>query len=226
MKDNTRTIKYDSITSYAKNIGVENLSNEDLISIIIGIDTLKQDNKPIREISDGSRSLRNIAKKSLYELMAVKGIGEKKAIALLVSFEIGKRLMREELEEQECLDNALAIKEYMLPFVRDLNNEVAYVLCMDRKLRLIKRIMLSKGGLTETAVDVRDICKQALLCNATVVAIVHNHPSARCLPSIQDDAITKQVKDGCKTMRLHLVDHVIISSKESTYYSYRESGKL
>ena len=85
MKDNTRTIKYDSITSYAKNIGVENLSNEDLISIIIGIDTLKQDNKPIREISDGSRSLRNIAKKSLYELMAVKGIGEKKAIALLVS---------------------------------------------------------------------------------------------------------------------------------------------
>ena len=226
MKDNARTIKCDSITSYAKEYGVENLSNEDLISIIIGIDTLKQDNKPIREISDGSRSLRNIAKKSLYELMAVKGIGEKKAIALLVSFEIGKRLMREESEEQQYLDNALAIKEYMLPFVRDLNNEVAYVLCMDRKFRLIKRIMLSKGGLTETVVDVRDICKQALLCNATVVAIVHNHPSASCLPSMQDNAITKQVKDGCKTMRLYLVDHVIISSKESTYYSYRESGKL
>jgi DNA repair protein RadC len=226
MKDNTRIIKYDSITSYVKKVGVENLSNEDLISAIIGIDTLKQDNKPIREVFDGSRSLRNIAKKPLSELMAVKGIGEKKAIALLVSFEIGKRLMREESEEQQCLDSALAIKESMLPFVRDLNNEVAYVLCMDRKFRLIKRVMLSKGGFTETAVDVRDICKQALLCNATVVAIVHNHPSASCLPSIQDDAITKQVKDGCKTMRLHLVDHVIINSKEGTYYSYRESGKL
>lgn len=226
MKDNTRIIKYDSITSYVKKVGVENLSNEDLISAIIGIDTLKQDNKPIREVFDGSRSLRNIAKKPLSELMAVKGIGEKKAIALLVSFEIGKRLMREESEEQQCLDSALAIKESMLPFVRDLNNEVAYVLCMDRKFRLIKRVMLSKGGFAETAVDVRDICKQALLCNATVVAIVHNHPSASCLPSIQDDAITKQVKDGCKTMRLHLVDHVIISSKEGTYYSYRESGKL
>lgn len=219
-------MKQENITSYAKKVGVENLSNENLISAILGIDTLVQDNKPIREVFDGSRSLRKIAKKTLNELMSVNGIGEKKAIALLVAFELGKRLMREESEEQQRLDNAMAIKEYMLPFVKDLTNEVAYLLCMDRNFKLIKRVMLSKGGLTETAVDVRDICKQALLCNATVVALVHNHPSSNCSPSRQDDEITKRVKDGCKIMRLHLIDHVIISSKESTYYSYSESGKI
>ena len=32
MKDNARIIKYDSITSYAKEYGVENLSNENLIA--------------------------------------------------------------------------------------------------------------------------------------------------------------------------------------------------
>lgn len=219
-------MKQENITSYAKKVGVENLSNENLISAILGIDTLVQDNKPIREVFDGSRSLRKIAKKTLNELMSVNGIGEKKAIALLVAFELGKRLMREESEEQQRLDNAMAIKEYMLPFVKDLTNEVAYLLCMDRNFKLIKRVMLSKGGLTETAIDVRDICKQALLCNATVVALVHNHPSSNCSPSRQDDEITKRVKDGCKIMRLHLIDHVIISSKESTYYSYSESGKI
>lgn len=219
-------MKQENITSYVKKVGVENLSNENLISAILGIDTLVQDNKPIREVFDGSRSLRKIAKKTLNELMSVNGIGEKKAIALLVAFELGKRLMREESEEQQRLDNAMAIKEYMLPFVKDLTNEVAYLLCMDRNFKLIKRVMLSKGGLTETAVDVRDICKQALLCNATVVALVHNHPSSNCTPSRQDDEITKRVKDGCKIMRLHLIDHVIISSKESTYYSYSESGKI
>lgn len=219
-------MKQENITSYVKKVGVENLSNENLISAILGIDTLVQDNKPIREVFDGSRSLRKIAKKTLNELMAVNGIGEKKAIALLVAFELGKRLMREESEEQQRLDNAMAIKEYMLPFVKDLTNEVAYLLCMDRNFKLIKRVMLSKGGLTETAVDVRDICKQALLCNATVVALVHNHPSSSCSPSRQDDEITKRVKDGCKIMRLHIIDHVIISSKESTYYSYSESRKI
>ena len=219
-------MKQENITSYVKKVGVENLSNENLISAILGIDTLVQDNKSIREVFDGSRSLRKIAKKTLNELMSENGIGEKKAIALLVAFELGKRLMREESEEQQRLDNAMAIKEYMLPFVKDLTNEVAYLLCMDRNFKLIKRVMLSKGGLTETAVDVRDICKQALLCNATVVALVHNHPSSNCSPSRQDDEITKRVKDGCKIMRLHLIDHVIISSKESTYYSYSESGKI
>ncbi len=219
-------MKQENITSYVKKVGVENLSNENLVSAILGIDTLVQDNKPIREVFDGSRSLRKIAKKTLNELMSVNGIGEKKAIALLVAFELGKRLMREESEEQQRLDNAMAIKEYMLPFVKDLTNEVAYLLCMDRNFKLIKRVMLSKGGLTETVVDVRDICKQALLCNATVVALVHNHPSSNCSPSRQDDEITKRVKDGCKIMRLHLIDHVIISSKESTYYSYSESGKI
>lgn len=83
-------MKQENITSYAKKVGVENLSNENLISAILGIDTLVQDNKPIREIFDGSRSLRKIAKKTLNELMAVNGIGEKKAIALLVAFELGK----------------------------------------------------------------------------------------------------------------------------------------
>ena len=219
-------MKQENITSYAKKVGVENLSNENHISAILAIDTLVQDNKPIREVFDGSRSLRKIAKKTLNELMVVSGIGEKKAIALLVAFELGKRLVREESEEQQRLDNAMAIKEYMLPFVKDLTNEVAYLLCMDRNFKLIKRVMLSKCGLTETAVDVRDIYKQALLCNATVVALVHNHPSSNCSPSRQDDEITKRVKDGCKIMRLHLIDHVIISSKESTYYSYSESGKI
>lgn len=219
-------MKQESITSYAKKVGVENLSNENLISAILGIDTLAQDNKPIREVFDGSRSLRKIAKKTLNELMSVNGIGEKKAIALLVAFELGKRLMQEKPEEKPCLDNATAIKEYMLPFVKDLTNEVAYLLCMDRQFKLIKRVMLSKGGLTETDVDVRDICKQALLCNATVVALVHNHPSSNCSPSRQDDELTSKVKDACRIMRLFLTDHVIISSSESTYYSYNEYGKI
>lgn len=50
MKDNARTIKYDSITSYAKEYGVEYLSNENLIASIIGIDPMLQGNEPIRKI--------------------------------------------------------------------------------------------------------------------------------------------------------------------------------
>lgn len=65
MKDNARTIKYDSITSYVKEYGVEYLSNENLIASIIGIDPMLQGNEPIRKIFDGSHSLRKASKRTL-----------------------------------------------------------------------------------------------------------------------------------------------------------------
>ena len=90
MKDNARTIKYDSITSYAKEYGVEYLSNENLIASIIGIDPMLQGNEPIRKIFDGSHSLRKASKRTLQELTSIKGIGEKKATAILAAFELGR----------------------------------------------------------------------------------------------------------------------------------------
>lgn len=99
MKDNARTIKYDSITSYVKEYGVEYLSNENLIASIIGIDPMLQGNEPIRKIFDGSHSLRKASKRTLQELTSIKGIGEKKATAILAAFELGRRFMKEKSQE-------------------------------------------------------------------------------------------------------------------------------
>ena len=66
--------------------------------------------------------------------------------------------------------------------------------------------------------------KHALLCNATVMALCHNHPSNNPHPSNNDDALTRQMASACKTMRIHFIDHVIIT--DGLYYSYRDEGKL
>lgn len=138
MKDNARTIKYDSITSYAKEYGVENLSNENLIASIIGIDPMLQGNEPIRKIFDGSHSLRKASKRTLRELTAIKGIGEKKATAILAAFELGKRLMKEKSQELIDLGSSLDVYNYILPYVKDLEIEESYLFCMDSNFKLIK----------------------------------------------------------------------------------------
>ena len=74
------------------------------------------------------------------------------------------------------------------------------------------------------AVDVRVICREAILCNATVVALCHNHPSGNNRASGDDDRITQRVEKACQTMRLYFLDHLIIT--DGDYYSYRENGKL
>ena len=90
--------------------------------------------------------------------------------------------------------------------------------------RLINTVCISSGGISETAVDVRQIIKHAVLCNATVLALTHNHPSNNPKPSSDDDRITQRVKSACDIMRIHFLDHVIVT--DGQYYSYQEQGRI
>ena len=102
--------------------------------------------------------------------------------------------------------------------------EEAWILLMNQNFKLIKKIRISHGGFSETAVDVRVIMKNALLSNATVLALCHNHPSNNIRPSNDDDRITKRIKDACQLMRVFFLDHLIIT--DGKYYSYSEEGRL
>ena len=63
-----------------------------------------------------------------------------------------------------------------------------------------------------------------LLCNATILAAVHNHPSGCIHPSRYDDELTNSIKRACQLMRIHFTDHVIVC--DGQYYSYSERGRL
>ena len=66
--------------------------------------------------------------------------------------------------------------------------------------------------------------REAVLCNATVLALCHNHPSNNTTPSSEDDRLTRRVKQAAETMRIYFLDHIIIT--DGRYYSYREEGRL
>ena len=185
-----------------------------------------QGNEPIRKIFDGSHSLRKASKRTLKELTSIKGIGEKKATAILAAFELGRRFMKEKSQELIDLGSSLDIYNYILSYVKDLEIEESYLFCMDNDFKLIKMVRLSQGGISETAIDVRVVCKEAISCNAVIIALVHNHPSSNCFPSKADDAITYKIQKPCEIMRLFFMDHVIISSKSDQYYSYHDKGRL
>ena len=137
---------------------------------------------------------------------------------------MGKRRQAEKPEERVKLDSALAIYKEMHPVMQDLDVEEGWVLLMNQNFKLIKKMCISRGGLTETAIDVRVIIKQAIMSNATVIALCHNHPSGGLRPSGADDSLTNKVKDACNLMRLFFLDHVIIT--DGGYYSYSEEGRI
>ena len=207
-------------------IGAENLSDAELIAILIGSGNTSESAVDLmkRILKDCDNNLGILGRKSISELTAYNGIGEAKAISILAACELGKRREHEDKLERLDLSQPDAIYQHLLPKMRDLDVEEAYIVLMNNNYKHIKTVRLSHGGITETAVDVRVIIKEAVLCNATIVALAHNHPSGNIHPSGYDDQITRQVKSACDAMRLHFADHIIVT--DGAYYSYHESGKL
>ena len=120
-----------------------------------------------RILSDCDNSLNALGKMSIKELMDYKGIGEAKAISILAACELGKRRQSEEVAQRKDLGSAHAIYQFMRPKMQDLDVEEAWVVLLNHNYKLIKAERISRGGITETAVDVRLIVKSAVLNNAT-----------------------------------------------------------
>ena len=98
------------------------------------------------------------------------------------------------------------------------------VLLMNHNYKVLGWTTISNGGITETAADVRMILQAALLSNATCIMLCHNHPSGSLIPSRDDNILTEKIRQACEIMRIHLVDHLILTA--DSYYSYRENGRL
>lgn len=203
----------------ANNFGVENLSAIELISLILG----KNNTEVAQQICDKAKTLKGLSRLSQADLLQIKGIGANKANSLLAAFELMKRINSERniTEKYSC---PLEMYNFFRPRIGNLDHEEVWVMLLNHNFNLIQAKRLSVGGLTETAFDVRSILKEALLNNATLIAVAHNHPSGRTQPSSQDDNVTKLLRDAAKTMRISLIDHIIVT--DEGFYSYSENGKL
>lgn len=206
--------------------GAEALSTAELLAILIGSGNTKESAVDLmkRILKDCDNNLSNLCKMSLDELMRYNGIGEAKAITIMAACELGKRREQAKRPERTEIHESTDLYDLLWPRMRDLDVEEAYLVLMNQSFKVIKVTRLSHGGLTETAVDIRMIIKEALMNKATVIALAHNHPSGNIHPSRDDDMLTKRINDACRVMRIYFMDHVIIT--DGNHYSFRDEGKL
>ena len=206
-------------------LGTQALSDAELLAILIGSGSPQEDAVSLmkRILNDCNNNLNTLGKKTIHDLCEYKGIGEAKAITILAACELGKRRQAETPEERPDLNTATKIYRHMHHLMQDLDVEEFWVLLMNQHYRLIKKARISHGGITETAVDIRIIIREAVLSNATILAVCHNHPSGNLTPSRADDELTKSIQKACELMRIHFMDHVIVT--DGQYYSYHELGK-
>jgi DNA repair protein RadC len=103
--------------------------------------------------------------------------------------------------------------------------EVGGLLCLSTRHHVLAYHELSRGTVDATILHPRDVFKAALLTNATVVILGHNHPSGNVTPSPDDVVITARMAAAGVLMGIELADHLIVSA-DGTYTSFKELGRL
>lgn len=127
-------------------------------------------------------------------------------------------------EKKEQIYSSWDIFQLMKPCLTDLAVEECWVILLNQANRMIKKVRISIGGISATAVDIRVIMKEAITASASAMALVHNHPSGNIRPSREDDQLTKSLNQAAEFMNIKLIDHLIFT--DAAYYSYADDGRL
>ena len=207
--------------------GEDALTTAELLAILIGSGSPQKNAVELMQeiLHDCDDKLMLLSRLSVDELKQYNGIGEAKALTLKAAMELGRRRATEEVTRDLMeIKDAQTIYRYMHPKMKDLPYEECWALMLNNKAKLLKRVRISQGGITETSVDIRIVMKNAIVSGATSLVLVHNHPSGSCRPSKFDDQLTHSLHEACKVLNIRLIDHVIVT--DGDYYSYAENAKI
>lgn len=205
--------------------GASNLSDEELLSILLGSGTKDLSVKNLSSlILSKVGGAGNLSKLTFHDLIKIKGVGKAKACIILSLIELSNRM-------SDDIQNIFGIKingpEIIFEFYKnrvDNYQEQFYVIYLDAKKRVISDKLLFQGTVNHSLVHPRDIFKEAYTLNCAYIVCMHNHPSGDTNPSSNDVMVTKRIKQIGDLMGIKLVDHIIISKQN--YYSFLENGKI
>ncbi|MBT2598186.1 MULTISPECIES: DNA repair protein RadC [unclassified Oceanobacillus] len=158
--------------------GASHLSNQEILSILIGSGT-KQDSVNVLSNRilmhfEGMKLLRDA---TIEELIAIKGIGTAKGLIILAAIELGKRLNAYKPDGPYVIRSPEDGANYVMEEMRYLSQEHFVVLFLNTKNQIIHYQTVFIGSLNASIVHPREVFKEAVKRSAASLIVAHNHPS-------------------------------------------------
>ncbi|MCI8397599.1 MAG: DNA repair protein RadC [Clostridia bacterium] len=199
--------------------GAKKLSNSELLAIIIKTGTKEETAVSVAQrilnLNKGKETndLRFLQNISIEELCKIKGIGKVKAIQIIATAEIAKRIMMP-LDVQDIqIKSSYDIVDLLMNELKYEQREIAKVILLNTKMTIQKIIDLSFGGTNFTMLDPKEVLHEAIKAGVPKIIVVHNHPSGNPHPSKNDIIVTKRLLEASRLLGIELLDHIIIAEK-------------
>ena len=206
--------------------GRQSLSDAELLAILLVSGTRNESAVDLAKtiLKHAHDNLCELSKMSVPDLIAIKGIGRARAIAIIASIELGRRRNESEVLSREKIRSSRDAYEIFKSTIGDRPYEEFWIILLNKANKVLQKCNISEGGISGTVVDPKKIFKISLDHHASSIILGHNHPSGVITPSEADNRITKKIRDAGTLLDVAVLDHLIIG--EDTYYSFADEGTL
>ena len=199
--------------------GAESLSDQELMAIILGKGSKKND-----VLSLAKQLIKTIDEKGIKvqakEILNIDGIGEAKATTIAAAFEfVRRRIKPEGLKIKFPVDVLPLIQHY-----GDRKQEHFLCISINGANEVMNIRVVTIGLINKSQVHPREVFADVIAERASAVIIAHNHPVGDIKPSNEDIAVTKRIKEASTILGISLLDHIIFNNK--AYYSFVEHDEL
>jgi DNA repair protein RadC len=184
-----------------------------------------------RQLIADAGSLAGLTRWRETDFRKIRGIGRIKALQLITVMEIARRVLASDSAVDPLLNRPELVLAHFRPQITGMAVEKFWVLCLNRKNRLIRQVEVTSGTATSSLAHPREVFREAVHHGASAVVCVHNHPSGDPSPSAADVQVTRQLRDAARALDIELLDHVIVGQAGADprgigYYSFRGANLL
>lgn len=151
---------------------------------------------------------------SMEDLMKVRGVGPSTAEYLNILGKFGRAYSHICHQETEYDLESPVTQRYLTGLFHNIKNEQVYILCIDFRKNIVKRLLLFEGNFESVDMDLRYAIKSAILSEAKEVVCVHNHPSGIAKPSHADKISTAQMREAFEVVGIEFTDSIIVTKNQ------------
>lgn len=163
-----------------------------------------------------------LARASLSQLVAERGIGTAKATQIKAALELGRRLTLATPVERPQIRSPADAAALLMPKMELLEQEHFWVIFLDTRNRVLGDESVYKGSLNQSQVRVGEVFREAVRRNCAAIIVSHNHPSGDPTPSPEDVAVTRDLVSAGQLLGVEVLDHLVIGQQR--WVSLRERG--
>lgn len=200
--------------------GPSALANQELLAIVLRTGVKSENAVAVAQrLLARFGGLEGLARASLGELCAERGLGEAKAAQLQAALELGRRLAAARPEARVQVRSPSDVAHLLLEMGL-LEQEHLRVVLLNTRNQVLAVREVYKGAADRATIRVAEVFREAIRANSTAVVVAHNHPSGDPSPSPEDVRVTEEIVQAGKLLDIEVLDHLVIG--RDRYVSLRE----